>query len=485
MKHTSNHELPNKAWLAANADTFDKINEHLGQIEDQNSVDSDLIRSGAVTTPELVTELKNALTSEQDGSFTALRAMHPETDAVYAEFFDRWEAVDKRLADLAVSESLAAFSNEDLRRQEQLIKERRPELAAKIGEIVARLEEEGYAELMSSIQAEKEPLLEDDALFREVTAAWVIPQLIDPADYNEAPGSEDLEVIDIYPDDKLSPIMEEARERVEKRLLDRRLVRASEYFGTIFACSPCTTFTREQVAEIMYGGDNRTPRQRVTCVASLVSMHETGKNSIIFTILSAEGLVLQRGKRTVVDANGKIIINRQPIFHAVRLEDAANAESITTTEDDGSVITDGGWVNERAKRTQQLEPELREISPENTLETAIVSTLNTYYRDWVRSENLLDSDGLSLREVLALLGDQYTSVKSLRTSRAWKSGVTGEQPRESLNLPEIIFLSMYPGCTQYLKNPANRKRMTMFIDQAVDSWRAAAAEESSARTIDA
>ena len=477
METSSTHEISNRDWLAANAGIFDRLRGNLGQIEEQNAIQSELIDSGVVHHPELVAVVKDDLTTGQAESFTSIQAMQPELDDIHAELFRRWAAVDKRLADLAVTESLAAQSDDDLRRQERIIRERRPQLAAKIGEIITQLEQQGYAKLMEDIQAERAPLLEDDALFEQATAAWVIPQIINPADYEQR-QPDDIEVIDTYPDEKRDPNITELADKLRGRFLDRRLVGASERLGEIFKLEPRTSFTREQVAGIMYANDSRTPEQRTVCVASLISAHELGKNSIIATVLSADGLVLQRGKRRIVDANGKVIVSRQPIFRAVPIEEATSSESITHKAADGSILTEGNWVDERARRAQKPDSTLKEVSPQNALETGIVNLLNITFREWAEGGELLDKGSFPLRDVLSVLGNEYPTLKSLRTSQAWKSGIAKDGSIDALSLQEVIYLSIYQGHTQYLRNPANVSRMKGFIDQAVTAWRAAAVEEA-------
>lgn len=346
--------------------------------------------------------------------------------------------------------------------------------------MVGKLEKSRHEMTIGELVAKEHVLRQESDTFEKLFQAWPIPKA--------AVSEEPLElIVDKFPDEPL-PVDADVFEKARKHFFDKKMTGASELLATLLATEPGRIFTREEIAEFMYGGDARTPYQRVTCVASLISGHETGKVKIIAPTLAAEGLVLQRGARQIKDASGKIIASRIPIFRAVPAGSESD-EEVVIRGDDGTTQSNRAWHDRRSKiRTQNAAKTGNDskdiLMPASATEKQLVIDLSRDFRAFLTKNGYLQRESLDLLEILNHMdGMQYPSTSSLKQSVAWKRIVSANAETAMLDneirIEYAALASVYDGYRQYLQKPANVKRALSFVEQLVTTWREAARESQS------
>jgi hypothetical protein len=470
---------PNQEWLATHVETFDALNRHVEAIAEQNTTNDELIGSGAVHTPELQDVLSLHLSQEQIEDFKGLQVTDRQLDEVYDEVMSRWDTVEHNLADVALKRSMMSLKDEDLRRQQELIVARRPLLAEKIGEVVNELEEKGRKQYSAELDTQEAELVSDAEAFEAAMKGYVLPRVINPANFTDDPEGE---MIDTFPDDKLSPDIQDVDESARKQYIEEKLSAASEYLALFLAIEPGEIYTVEQLGAVLYAGDARSTKQRTACVAALISNHELSKTGIIQSSLAAEGLVMQRGAREIRDGYGKVVKHRVPIFRAINPNSPHLSETITR-QADGLVYNDANWRDERADRLEKAQlPE--DITPSNSFEKQVLNNLSGNYRQGFTDWGWLQDGTAPTNEVADYFeyNDEYPNAKSLYKSAAWKAIVQkAPEDVDALSLTDVVMISLYPEIQNAMRRNKNLgPRLRTLIEKSIQSWQEAVQETEAA-----
>lgn len=421
----------NRLWLEDNQASFERANELASQIGEQNQLYSELVESGQITVKPIQEVTVDYLTKEQAQTFQSL--LEAGATAPYEELALRelqlYAALGGVAAQLLSIEEQQKEETALIRKEEELVAGRIPELAPKLSEIASRLEQKLIAKTKAGLETQRAELeSEYEALSRvyEIAGqAWPIPRLISTKQElpvtetvePEAPEQpDDLIDVDDFPEEKTSLTKEQVAERVRHRYPDEVLKDASEFVALFLAEEPKYIYTLDELADVLYGADEENRKGRVS---ALISNFELGKIDVIGRALLQQGLVFQRGKRkSYHKSTGKPFGRCHPVFRAVPIEEADNKERIVHSEETVDWVNDS-WrtvifdpSKPRMNGNDTASPEKDTVTAKEEIEGTIESQQPAQTTQPKDIEETSKIDGMPLNDSVSI-----TATQSEPTSR--------------------------------------------------------------------
>lgn len=231
-------EIPdNRQWLESHQGHFIKAAEIANEIGMQNQLYSELVESGQVTLRPFQEATTEFLTAEQTETFQEL--LEASAAAPYEELAKRESQLHSALggvaAQLSAIEERQKEETDLIRKEEELVAGRIPELAPKLSEIASRLEQSIIAKAKAGLETQQAGLeSEYEALIRVYDVAgqaWPIPRLISTKQEQPIPETfepetpeqpDDLIEIDDFPKE-IKLTKEQVAEKVRRKYPDEIL----------------------------------------------------------------------------------------------------------------------------------------------------------------------------------------------------------------------------------------------------------------------
>lgn len=334
-------------WLDDNRAAFDRASGVAREIGLQNELYSSLVESGQVTIEPFQDATTEYLTAEQTSTFQDLR--EAEADAPYEELglkdLQLRAAIGSIATQLADIEEGHAEEAALIRKEEELVAERIPELAPRLSEIATKLQQGLVAKAKTELEARKAALEAEYESFNQqlenIGQAWPIPRLV--STYQEEPALgpdelDDLIEVDDFPEETHFT-KEQVAEKVHRKHPDEVLREASQFVALFLAEEPKYIYTLDELADVIYGTEEPNRKSRVS---ALISNFELGKADIIGRALAGQGMVFQRGeRRSYSKSTGESFGRCHPVFRAIPAEEADNRDRIVHSEEEVDWVNDG------------------------------------------------------------------------------------------------------------------------------------------------
>jgi hypothetical protein len=365
--------LSNQQWLDDNRAAFDRASGVASEIGLQNELYSSLVESGQVTLEPFQDATTEHLTAEQTNTFQVLR--EAEAAAPYEELglkdVQLRAAIGSIATQLAEIEEGHAEEAALIRKEEELVAGRIPELAPKLSEIATKLQQGLVAKAKTELQARKVALEAEYESFsqqsEDIGQAWQIPRLVRTSQEEPELGPEepdDLIEIDDFPEET-HITKEQVAEKLHRKYPNEVLREASQFVALFLAEAPKYIYTLNELADVIYGTEEPNRKGRVS---ALISNFGLGKVDIIGRALAGQGMVFQRGeRRRYTKSTGESFGRCHPVFRAVPFEEAENRDRIVHSDAEVDWVNDGWHTIIYDYDTNQPETTITiEVAPEDT-----------------------------------------------------------------------------------------------------------------------
>jgi hypothetical protein len=502
----------NEQWARENEPAFTAAHSLANDIEVQNTLYSELVESGTLTLKQFQDTAAEYLINEQVSTFDKLKTFSEEAPYEELAISDLIISADLAAAALKLSNIEAEIEKETaiLDEEQALVSTRIPELAPKLSEIALQIRQRMITNAKDEVEADIARLkAEYDSLVSLYTIAgkpWPLPRLLPSVETEEIDndthtGPVDIIEVDSFPGKNIEYTKAVVDEKLSRRHPESVERDASEFIALFLAESLKTAYTREELANVLYGEGAVNGAQRIS---ALISNYRLGKVSIIGNTLSDEGLVLQYGERIKYNReNGRTFGQSKTIFRAVPISEIDKKEGILHA-DLNMVDTTWNTITPSFSAEDPLIPDSITTETIELSQSIIVAEADDDITEFTQPENIIEQvhpeseevqldwterllsdveaaiqhfendgimiDGVVTRRLMNTKSSSYIMGTDEMISRGVRNGIVKKSetsPEEPLAIHKFISMSVQNKYADIFGNRSRRKKALIIIEDAV------------------